>query len=166
MTNKLSELRIRLTFADHRCPIQEILVDGEVFNIPDLRIGYSNLVKSVLIDGEMFILTCYCGKAPCTSFDSTNIEEPVVVSHSGSVITWKITDPKPDRVFHFDIDQYFSTILRFFRAANAIQIEYGDKFNFVPFGSDPSLLADCLQQLEFMVDDAGPLTKPHLSLIH
>jgi hypothetical protein len=165
MTKKLNELRMRLTFADHPCPLQEILVDDEVFNISDLRIHYSNLIKSIMTGGEMFILSCLCGKAPCTNIDSTNIEEPVLVSHSGSVITWQITDPKPDRVFHFDIDQYFSTILRFFRAANAIQTEYGDEFNFVPFGFDPSLLADCLRELELMMNDAGSLIKPHLTLI-
>jgi hypothetical protein len=166
MTKPFNELRMTLTFADHPCPIQEILVDDEVFNIPDLRIHYSNLIKSIMTGGEIFILSCMCGEAPCTNIDSTNIEEPVVVSHSGSIITWEITDPIPDRVFHFNIDHYFSTILRFFRAAYAIQIEYGDEFNFDPYGSNPNLLADCLQQLESLMDDAGSLIKPRLMLIH
>ncbi len=166
MTQKINELRMRLTFlgAEGRA-LEEILVDNEVINISTLFIDYPNLVKSILTDGELFILTCVCGNAPCTDIDSEGIEEPIVVSHLGSVVTWEITDPKPHRFFHFGFEQYFSTILQFLRSLYVLQTEFGGDFNIGPDGFDQSQLSDCLRYLESLLDKDGSLMKPRLTLV-
>lgn len=91
------------------------------------HIDWVDLATSAFLDGDYFPLTCSCGVPQCA-----RIHEPVRVAHEGNAICWHIIEPKPERRFRFDREQYRMAILDFLREVQRTvpRSKRGGKFNF------------------------------------
>ena len=84
--------------------VQQLLVDGVVLTT-DYTLDYHELARSTVESGGYWPFTCGCGEPGCAGLTS-----PVEVQHTGSTVSWHITDPEPERHFIFHADQYHHAI--------------------------------------------------------
>jgi len=104
-----------------------LFVDGTLLNA-EYSVDYMELVKSAIVEGDYYILTCGCGDSGCAG-----LEEPIRVTHDSGRILWHITDPLPERRFEFSKDDYATSILEFLRRVQAEVPRPKEEWDF-PFG--------------------------------
>lgn len=118
--------------------IQQLLVDGTVLNA-DYALDYHQLARSTTESGEYWPFTCGCGEPGCAGIGS-----PVEVQHTGSTVTWHITDPEPERHFTFDAEQYRHAIASSLTRASKLVMQRQRDLPFGPYGFDRKRLNACL----------------------
>lgn len=108
MSNGVNEIRIRPTLFPDSDPtknkrylVAEILVDEVV--IADFRVFSTDLTeleRSVTRDGDLYILTCWCGVAACTN------ARPVTVLHCDQKVRWSVQIHDTQFEYLFDETSY------------------------------------------------------------
>ena len=86
--------------------VTELLIDGSpLFSPTEYAIDLEALNASTTEIGEHFIITCTCGIHECAG-----IYRGIEVTRQGNRITWRITEPEPDRLFRFHTERYCKAI--------------------------------------------------------
>ena len=111
-------------------------------------IDWIDLAKSTFLAGNYFILTCGCGVPDCA-----RLHEPIRVSHEVQTIGWHIIEPKPERRFEFEKQQYRTAILEFLKSVKMVVPDSEDsmEYSFGYYGFVASDLDECIKTLEIGV---------------
>ncbi len=118
--------------------VVELVIDGQ----PLVAVGshwygidLEEYQKSIISDGEFFILTCGCGVALCVG-----IAKGIEVRHVGDFVYWHILQPEPERTFVFTTQNYeaaFNLCLDQGNAINDALVSQGKTdFGIVAFESE------------------------------
>jgi hypothetical protein len=112
-----------------------LLVDDEpVADFTVFGLDLNELVKSKRVDGEHFIITCWCGAPDCV-----RIDQGIGVQHRKAVIQWKTSYPLQSAVLSFDAVSYGQAIDELLELLPQRWSEVIAEFNnvhLVPYGCD------------------------------
>jgi hypothetical protein len=124
---------------------------GEQFlNDDGWHLNWMDLTRSALQPGDYFIITCSCGEAACA-----RLNDPVQVIHADDMIGWHIVEPKPERRFLFDREQYRCALLEFLREVRRVVPDSteGIEYDFGYYGFLHEDVDWCIKTLETGIID-------------